>query len=78
MNVIFDKLPPYYKSKELFSKIIEQVIPAKVMLSFILYEKDGKEYSLKKDGTMHAPLDWQTFSIMRALAKLLIVTGNED
>jgi hypothetical protein len=54
---------------------MKPISKARVMFSFLLYERDGKDFCLKKDGTMHAPQDWQAFSIMRAAAGLLLVTG---
>lgn len=45
------------------------------MLSYLLYTQEGKDFLLLKDGKIHAPLDWQAFSIMRASAGILLSSG---
>jgi len=45
------------------------------MSSLLLYSKGNHDFLFFKDGTMHAPLDWQLFSIMRASAKTLVSSG---
>lgn len=70
-----NRLPPYFKSNPTFQHVLEQTCRARVMFSMLLYSEAGKDYLFYKDGTVHAPLDWQAFSIMRSLARLLIASG---
>lgn len=72
---IVNRLPPYFKTNPTFQHILEQTCKAKVMFSLLLYSEAGKDHLFYKDGTIHAPLDWQAFSIMRSLARLLIASG---
>jgi hypothetical protein len=55
---VFSRLPSYYQHNPLFSHLIEHIIHAKVMTSVILYTRGGEDFLLRKDGIIHAPLDW--------------------
>lgn len=69
------RLTPYFRSHPLFAQVTDLIADAKVMQGFLLYTKDEKDYLLLKDGTLHSPLDWQAFSIMRAYVHCLLGTG---
>ena len=71
-------LPLYFRSNPLFERLSKDIDNSKVMSSFLLYSNKGRDFILNKDGIMHAPLDWQLFSLMRATSKLSISSGNFD
>ena len=69
------RLPSYFADNYLFQRLSKNIDRSKVMSSLLLYSHKNRDYLLLKDGTMHAPLDWQLFSLMRAASKLSISSG---
>jgi hypothetical protein len=77
MTHILSKLPPLFRNDKILSDIASLFENSRVYFSSLYYAKGNDRYLIeKKEGVPYFEKDWQTYSILRANAKLTGITGN--